>query len=102
MGRHRQCLCAADLTIDNSASAYYIPKQPIIGGTLKNPIYGAFNPNESLASQRPKNDSWTGGASIKVSYDINPNLVFNSITEGRGFDQDPGPPREARVTTGSR
>jgi iron complex outermembrane receptor protein len=80
---------SADLTIDNSASAYYIPKQPIIGGTLKNPIYGAFNPNESLASQRPKNDSWTGGASIKVSYDINPNLVFNSITAGRGFDQDP-------------
>jgi iron complex outermembrane receptor protein len=56
---------------------------------LKAPIYGAFNPNESLASQTPKNDSWTGGVSLKVAYDINDNLTFNSISAGRGFDQDP-------------
>jgi iron complex outermembrane receptor protein len=80
---------SADANVDNSATAYYIPKEPIIGGTLKAPIYGAFNANESLASQTPKNDSWTGGVSLKVAYDINDNLTFNSISAGRGFAQDP-------------
>jgi iron complex outermembrane receptor protein len=82
-------LLSADVTIDRSATAYYIPKQPIIGGTLKTPIYGAFNPNESYVSQKPKNDSWTGGVSLKASYEIDPNLTFNSITAWRGFAQDP-------------
>ncbi len=80
---------SADATVDNSATAYYIPKEPIIGGTLKTPIYGTFNANESYASQRPKNDSWTGGASLKVSYDLTSNLTLNAVTAGRGFAQDP-------------
>ncbi len=82
-------LLSADVTIDRSATAYYIPKEPIIGGTLKTPVYGAFNPNESYVSQKPKNDSWTGGVSLKASYEIDPNLTFNSITAWRGFAQDP-------------
>ena len=82
-------LLTLDGTLDHSASAYYIPKRPIVGGTLKQPVYGAFNPNESYASQTPKNDSWSGGVSLKFSYAVNPNLTLNSITAFRGFAQDP-------------
>jgi iron complex outermembrane recepter protein len=82
-------LLSLDGTLDNSASAYYIPERPIIGGTLQNPVYGAFNPNESYASQRPKNNSWSGGASVKVTYDLTSELTFNSISAFRGFSQDP-------------
>lgn len=78
-----------DGTLDRSATAYYIPKQPIIGGNLKHPIYGPFNPNESYASQKPKNNSWSGGASLKVTYDLSPELTLNSISAIRGFAQDP-------------
>ena len=82
-------LFAIDGTVDTSGTDYYVPKQPIIGGTLKTPVYGPFNPNESYASQAPKNNSWVGGASVKVAYLINPNLTFNSISAFRGFAQDP-------------
>ena len=82
-------LLTADGTIDRSNSYYYIPKQPIVGGTLKNPIYGAFDPRVSLASQKPKNHSWSAGVSLKTSYDLNPVLTFNAITAYRGFAQDP-------------
>ncbi len=78
-----------DGTVDHSATAYYIPKQPLIGGNLKKPIYGVFNPNESYASQVPKNNSWSGGVSLKISYVISPELTFNSISAFRGFAQDP-------------
>ncbi|MBV9510268.1 MAG: TonB-dependent receptor [Caulobacteraceae bacterium] len=78
-----------DGTLDHSASAYYTPERPIIGGTLKTPVYGAFQPNISYASQGPKNNSWTAGVSLRVSYAIDPNLTFNSISAYRGFAQDP-------------
>ncbi len=82
-------LFSVDGTIDRSATAYYIPEDPIIGGTLKTPVYGAFNPNLSYASQEPKNNSWTAGASLKIRYDWTPELTFNSISAIRGFAQDP-------------
>jgi len=82
-------LFSIDGTIDKSGTDYYIPKDPIIGGTLKTPIYGAFNPNDSYASQAPNNNSWVAGTSVKVAYQINPNLTFNSISALRGFAQDP-------------
>ena len=80
---------SVDGSLDNSAAAYYVPERPIIGGTLQSPVYGAFNPNESYASQQPLNKSWTGGVSAKISYEINPELTFNSISAFRGFAQDP-------------
>jgi iron complex outermembrane receptor protein len=82
-------LFSIDGTIDTSGTDYYIPKEPIIGGTLRTPIYGAFNPNDSYASQAPNNHSWVAGTSVKVAYQINPNLTFNSISALRGFAQDP-------------
>ena len=82
-------LLTADGTIDRSGSAYYIPRRPIIGGTLRNPVYGPFDPHLSYASQRPKNHSWSGGLSLKVSYSIDPALTLSSITAYRGFAQDP-------------
>ena len=82
-------LLTADGTIDRSSSFYYIPKQPIIGGTLKNPIYGSFDPKTSYASQKPLNHSWSGGVSLKIGYDISPALTLNSISAYRGFAQDP-------------
>ncbi len=82
-------LLTIDGTVDHSATAYYVPKDPIVGGTLKAPIYGAFQPNVSYASQEPQNNSWSGGVSLKISYEINPNLTFNSISAFRGFAQDP-------------
>ncbi len=82
-------LLTVDGTVDHSAADYYAPVDPIIGGTLKNPIYGTFNPNLSYASQKPLNHSWDAGVSLKAAYQINPNLTFNSITADRGFAQDP-------------
>lgn len=82
-------LLTADYTRDRSGSAYYVPKQPIIGGTLKNPIYGEFHRNRSYASQEPLNHSATGGVSAKLSYAVTPALTFNSISAYRGFEQDP-------------
>jgi len=82
-------LLTVDGTLDRSAAAYYAPERPIIGGTLKQPIYGPFNPDYSYASQTPKNDSWSAGVSLKVSYTLSPNLTLNSITAFRGFAQDP-------------
>lgn len=82
-------LLTLDGTIDRSATAYYTPKRPIIGGNLKQPIYGAFDSSKSYASQRPKNNSWSGGASLKVSYVLSPQLTLNSISAFRGFAQDP-------------
>ncbi len=76
-------------TVDHSASDYYIPERPIIGGTLKSPVYGVFNPNDSYASQTPLNNSWSAGASVKVSYEWTPQITFNSISAFRGFAQDP-------------
>ena len=78
-----------DGTLDRSATAYYIPERPIIGGNLKQPVYGQFDPHDSYASQKPKNNSWSGGASLKVSYAISPELTFNSISAFRGFAQNP-------------
>jgi iron complex outermembrane receptor protein len=82
-------LLTGDGTRDRSASAYYIPKQPIIGGTLQHPIYGPFDASRSYASQRPKNHSWSGGVSLKLSYDLSPVLTVSSISSYRGFAQDP-------------
>jgi iron complex outermembrane recepter protein len=82
-------LFSIDGTVDHSATAYYIPERPIIGGTLKSPVYGVFNPNDSYASQKPQNNSWSAGASLKVSYEWTPQVTFNSISAFRGFAQDP-------------
>jgi len=82
-------LLTLDGTLDRSASAYYAPERPIIGGTLKQPIYGPFNPDYSYASQTPTNKSWSAGVSLKVSDTISPHLTLNSITALRGFAQDP-------------
>lgn len=79
----------ADGVIDHSNTGYYSPVRPIIGGTLKTPIYGPTNLSRSYASQSPKNDSWVGGVSLRVVYNINPNLTFKSISAYRGFAQDP-------------
>lgn len=79
----------ADGVIDNSATDYYSPVKPIIGGTLAHPIYGPTNLRDSYASQDPKNDSWVGGVSNKLTYVINPNLTFKSISAYRGFSQNP-------------
>jgi iron complex outermembrane receptor protein len=82
-------LFEADGVLDNSATDYYSPVYPIIGGTLKTPIYGKENLNDSYASQYPLNKSYDAGTSLKVSYSINPNLTFNSISAYRGFNQNP-------------
>ena len=82
-------LLTVDGTVDSSGSDYYSPVRPIIGGTLQSPVYGQTNLNDSYASQSPTNNSWSGGASLKAAYNINPNLTFNSITSYRGFAQDP-------------
>ena len=82
-------LLTADATIDRSNPYYYVPKQPIIGGTLKNPIYGSFDQNTSYASQKPLNHSWSGGVSLKLGYNISPALTLNAISAYRGFAQDP-------------
>lgn len=82
-------LLTVDGTRDVSGSGYYIPKQPIIGGNLKAPIYGTFDPNKSYASQQPKNNSWNGGVAVKSSYQIDDHLTFNSISAFRAFAQDP-------------
>jgi iron complex outermembrane receptor protein len=82
-------LFEADGVLDNSATDYYSPVYPIIGGTLKTPIYGKENLNDSYASQYPLNKSYDAGTSLKVSYTISPNLTFNSISAYRGFNQNP-------------
>jgi len=82
-------LLEADGTLDNSSTAYYSPIHPIIGGTLAHPIYGPADKNDSYASQTPKNDSWDGGVSLRVVYNINPHLTFKSISAYRGFSQNP-------------
>jgi len=79
----------ADGTLDYSATDYYSPVKPIIGGSLAHPVYGTTDLTKSYASQYPKNDSWSGGVSSKVTYIINPNLTFKSITAYRGFSQNP-------------
>jgi iron complex outermembrane recepter protein len=79
----------ADGALDYSGTDYYSPVRPIIGGTLKHPIYGETDLNDSYASQNPKNDSWVGGVSLRVVYTINPNLTFKSISAYRGFSQNP-------------
>jgi iron complex outermembrane receptor protein len=78
-----------DGVVDTSGSNYYAPVRPIIGGTLQSPVYGPFHADYSYASQPPKNDSWDGGVTFKIAYNLNPNLTFNSITAYRGFAQDP-------------
>jgi iron complex outermembrane receptor protein len=84
-------LLEADGTLDYSATDYYSPVDPITAGhTLASPKpYGPTDKNDSYASQEPKNDSWAGGVSAKVTYTINPNLTFKSITAYRGFSQNP-------------
>jgi iron complex outermembrane receptor protein len=82
-------LLEADGTLDYSATDYYVPVAPIIGGTLAHPVYGPENKNDSYASQEPKNDSWDGGVSAKVTYIISPHLTFKSISAYRGFSQNP-------------
>jgi len=82
-------LLEVDGTKDYSSTDYYSPVHPIIGGTLAHPIYGTADKNDSYASQNPKNDSWAGGASLRVEYTINPNLTFKSISAYRGFAQEP-------------
>lgn len=79
----------ADGVLDYSATDYYSPVRPIIGGTLNHPVYGPTNLRDSYASQDPKNDSWDGGVSNKLTYTISPNLTFKSITAYRGFSQNP-------------
>jgi iron complex outermembrane receptor protein len=82
-------LLEVDGTRDFSGTGYYSPVDPIIGGTLKNPIYGPTNKNDSDASQYPINNSWDGGVSLRVVYNINPNLTFKSISAYRAFAQQP-------------
>jgi iron complex outermembrane receptor protein len=82
-------LLEVDGTKDYSSTDYYSPVHPIIGGTLARPIYGTENLKDSYASQNPKNDSWAGGVSLRVEYNINPNLTFKSISAYRGFAQEP-------------
>ena len=82
-------LLEVDGTRDTSSTGYYSPVYPIIGGTLAKPVYGATNKNDSYASQDPENNSWDGGVSLRVIYDINPNLTFKSISAYRGFAQQP-------------
>jgi iron complex outermembrane receptor protein len=82
-------LLAIDGSRDTSSTGYYTPVHPIVGGTLQHPVYGLFNPNESLSSQTPTNNSWTGGVSAKASYAFTPQLTFNSISAFRAFAQDP-------------
>ena len=77
-----------DGTVDHFGADFYTPKRPIIGGTLKTPIYGAFDAADSYASQGPKNDSWSAGVSLKLSYALDPHITLNSITAVRGFAQD--------------
>ena len=74
---------------DNSASAYYTPKLRIVGGTLAAPVYAASRNDESYASQRPLNHSWSDGVSLKVTDVFSEHLTFKSITAARGFAQDP-------------
>lgn len=80
---------SADGTFDRSATAYYSPLRPIIGGTLQSPVYGAFDPSKSYASQRPENNSWSAGASVRASYDLTDALKLTSISAVRGFAQNP-------------
>jgi len=82
-------LLSLDGLIDRSGGAYYVPKQPIIGGTLANPIYGPFKPNVSYVSVPPLNHSRSDGVTLKISYLIDPALIFHSISAGRSFHQDP-------------
>jgi len=82
-------LLEVDGTRDTSSTGYYSPVYPIIGGTLAKPIYGTANKNDSYASQEPRNNSWDGGVSLRVVYNINPNLTFKSISAYRGFAQQP-------------
>lgn len=79
----------ADGALDYSSTAYYSPVAPIIGGTLHVPVSGPTNLRDSYASQRPKNDSWVGGTSLRVVYNIDPHLTFKSISAYRGFSQNP-------------
>ncbi len=82
-------LLEVDGTRDNSSTGYYSPVYRIIGGTLAKPIYGTANKNDSYASQEPENNSWDGGVSLRVVYNINPKLTFKSISAYRGFAQQP-------------
>ena len=84
-----RALITLDGTVDHAATAYYTPVKPIIGGTLKSPVYGAYQANTSYASQEPLNKSWTSGAAAKLTYDIDPHLKLHSITALRRFAQDP-------------
>jgi iron complex outermembrane receptor protein len=82
-------LLSLDGLRDNSATAYYTPVLRIVGGTLAAPIYAASNNNDSYASQRPLNHSWTDGVSLKVTDVLDEHLTFKSITAARGFAQNP-------------
>lgn len=82
-------LFTADGTLDRSGTDYYVPLKPIIGGTLKNPVYGQFRPNITYASQQPLNHSQSDGLSLNVTWLLSPALVFHSISGYRGFKQDP-------------
>ncbi|HWU02416.1 MAG TPA: TonB-dependent receptor, partial [Novosphingobium sp.] len=84
-----KALLTLDGTVDHSSTAYYVPVSPIVGGTLKNPVYGAYQANTSYASQSPLNQSWTSGATLKLSYEIDRHLTVHSITSLRRFAQDP-------------
>jgi iron complex outermembrane receptor protein len=78
-----------DGTTDTSGAAFYAPVRPIVGGTLQSPVYGPTNLAYSYASQQPLNNSWNAGVALKISYALNPNLTFNSISAFRAFAQDP-------------
>lgn len=82
-------LLTVDGLRDNSASAYYTPKLHIVGGTLAAPVYAPSRTDQSYASQRPLNHSWSDGASLKVTDKFSDHLTFKSITAARGFAQDP-------------
>jgi iron complex outermembrane receptor protein len=84
-----KALITLDGSVDRSGTAYYTPVSPIVGGTLAKPIYGAYQPNVSYASQRPLNHSWTSGASAKLSYEVDPHLTIHAISSLRRFAQDP-------------
>ncbi len=82
-------LLTVDGLRDNSSTAYYTPVLQIVGGTLAAPIYAPARRDESYASQRPLNNSWADGASIKVTDAFSEHLTFKSISAARGFAQNP-------------
>jgi iron complex outermembrane receptor protein len=69
---------AGDYAIDKSSTRQYSSAfQP-----------GGFDPNVTYSGVDPRNSSSSGGASMRINYDVNDNLTARSLSSYRGFDQD--------------